>query len=165
MRYVRIVFSAILIVVCAVTASSGAVLVLDDPLQGSTTGTREGGVFVADGWKVTGQYDGIYWHVPTIPHGAAEFDVKGLDPDECDPGLEDKAELYHMYDYTFGNSDYNYNGGYRDNPYKMFIRKIGCLGSYNGSTNAMEIVWKIGDIYTEDDTPVLSWDANTRPLR
>ena len=91
MRYVRIVFSAILIVVCAVTASSGAVLVLDDPLQGSTTGTREGGVFVADGWKVTGQYDGIYWHVPTIPHGAAEFDVKGLDPDECDPGLEDKA--------------------------------------------------------------------------
>ena len=47
-------------------------LVLDDPLQGSTMGTRSGGVFVAGGWKVTGAFDCIYWHVPTLARGAVE---------------------------------------------------------------------------------------------
>jgi len=57
-------------------------LVLDDALQGGTTGTRSGGVFVAGGWQVTGKEDTIYWHLPTIAHGAAEFDVQGLLPNE-----------------------------------------------------------------------------------
>ena len=35
-------------------AGHGA-LVLDDALQGSTTGTRLGGAFVAGGWQVTGR--------------------------------------------------------------------------------------------------------------
>jgi hypothetical protein len=133
---------------------AGAGLVLDDPLQGSTTGTRSGGVFVAGGWKVTGAYDCIYWHVPTTSKGAVEWDVRGLQPGECRTGMEDKIEIFHMYDYTFGNSDDNYNGGYRDNPYKHFVRKIGCVG---GTVDAMELVWKIGDEYVEPDTPVLSW--------
>lgn len=33
--------------------------VLDDALQGSTTGTRSGGVFVAGGWRLTGKDDAI----------------------------------------------------------------------------------------------------------
>ena len=157
MRHWRIVFSAILIVVCGVTASSGAVLVLDDPLQGSTTGTREGGVFVAGGWKVTGQYDGIYWHVPTVSHGAAEFHVKGLNPNECRGGMTDKAELFHMYDYTYGSADTVYDG-YRNGPYKHFIRKIACQG---GTVDALELVWLIAPNYLEPDTAVLPWDPNT----
>ena len=104
-----------------------AALVLDDPLQGATLGTRSGGEFVAGGWQVTAKDDTIYWHVPTITKGAIEFDVRGLDPNECRAGMEDKTELFHMYDYTFGNSDINYNNAYRDNPFKHFIRKIGCL--------------------------------------
>src|SRR4030095_6264816 len=152
---------------CHVAGSLGAFLfplfanggvVLDDPLQGSTVGTRSGGNFTAGGWKVTGAYDFIYWHVPTLAKGAVEWEVRGLRPGECRGGMEDKTEIFHMYDYTVGDSDANYNGGYRDNPFKHFIRKIGCVG---GSVDAMELVWKIGDAYMEPDTQVLSWNPAT----
>jgi hypothetical protein len=133
-----------------------AALVLDEPLQGSTIGTRAGGTFVTGGWQVTGQTDTIYWHVATITNGAAEFDVRGLYPNECRTGMEDKVELFHMYDHTFGNSDINYNGGYRDNPYKHFIRKTDCLDT--ARVNSMEIVWQIAPNFEEPDTAQLSWD-------
>ena len=48
---------ALLILPCG---AAEAALVLDEPLQGSTTGTRVGGAFVAGGWQVTGQTDTIY---------------------------------------------------------------------------------------------------------
>ncbi len=138
---------------------SQAALVLDDPLQGATLGTRSGGAFVAGGWQVTTKDDTIYWHVPTITNGAAQFDVRGLNPNELRAGMEDKTELFHMYDYTFGSSDINYNGGYRENPFKHFIRKIGGLDT--AKVNAMEIVWQIQPDYVEPDTAKLSWNSNT----
>ena len=143
-------------------ASAWAGLVLDDPLQGSSSGTRSGGAFVTGGWQVTGQYDCVYWHLPhTVFKGAAEFDVKGLYPNECRAGMEDKTELFHMYDYTWYNSDVQYGDpGYRNNPYKHFIRKTGCLGSYNGTTDSMEIVWSCNGDWYEADSPVLSWNQN-----
>src|SRR5207248_7081793 len=106
---------------------SRASLVLDDPLQGSTLGTRSGGNFLSYGWQVTSKNDTIYWHVATITNGAVEFDVRGLYPNECRTGMEDKAELFHMYDYTYNNADINYSPGYREDPYKHFIRKTDCL--------------------------------------
>ncbi len=151
----RWVLAARAILAIALASPARAALVLDDPLQGSTKGSRTGGAFTAGGWKVTGKDDFILWHLPTVSHGAAEWEVKGLRPNECRPGMEDKIEIFHMYDHTFGNSDVNYNGGYRDNPYKHFLRKIGCVG---GSVDAMETVWKIGGELVEPDTRVLSWD-------
>lgn len=136
-----------------------AALVLDEPLQGSTTGTRTGGALVAGGWQVTGQTDTIYWHVPTITNGAAEFDVRGLYPNECRTGMEDKVELFHMYDYTYNNADITYTPGYREDPYKHFIRKTDCLDT--ARVNSMEIVWQISPNYTEPDTAQLSWDPAT----
>jgi len=138
---------------------SQAALVLDDPLQGATLGTRSGGAFVAGGWQVTTKDDTIYWHVPTITSGAAQFDVQGINPNELRTGMEDKTELFHMYDYSFGNADINYNGGYRENPFKHFIRKIGGLDT--AKVNAMEIVWQIQPNYVEPDTAKLSWSSNT----
>ena len=138
--------------------SSQAALVLNDPLLGSTTGTRAGGTFVAGGWKVTAREDSIYWHVATITNGAVEFDVRGIYPNECRAGMEDKVELFHMYDFTYGNADINYNGGYRDDPYKHFIRKTDCLDT--ARVNSMEIVWQIAPNYTEPDTAQLPWDPN-----
>ena len=79
----------------AVPVGHGA-LVLQDALHGSTTGTRLGGAWVAGGWEVTGKEDTIYWHLPTIAHGAAEFEVQGLRPNERRAGMEDKTELFHM---------------------------------------------------------------------
>src|SRR3972149_10708405 len=153
------------LVLFAITASiliagdpASAALVLDDPLQGATLGTRSGGAFVAGGWQVTTKDDTIYWHGPTITNGAAEFDVRGLNPDESRAGMEDKTELFHMYDYTAGDSDINYNGGYRDNAFKHFIRKIGALDT--AKSNAMEIVWQIRPNYVEPDTARLSWSSD-----
>src|SRR5688572_17874003 len=78
-------------------APAGAAVILDEPLQGSTTGTRSGGAFTGGGWKVTGKDDFILWHIPTVTHGAAEWHVKGLQAGECRAGMEDHAELFHMY--------------------------------------------------------------------
>ncbi len=141
--------------------SQAQVLVLDDALLGSAMGTIDGGTFLADGWRVNNQYDSIYWHIPTVSHGTAEWSVRGLNSNEGRPGMEDKSELFHMYDYTFGDADDVYSPGYRDNTYKHFVRKIGTLGSYNNSIDAMEVVYKIGDPYFEVDTPVVSWTPST----
>ncbi|MEX2170092.1 MAG: hypothetical protein WD851_12345 [Pirellulales bacterium] len=132
-------------------------LILEDLLQGSSIGTRSGGSFVSGGWQVTNQYDAIYWHIPALTTGAAEWDIRGLFPDESRPAMNDKSELFHMYDYTFDNADTNYSG-YRNNPYKHFVSKIGSEG---GATDALELVWQISPNYEEPDTAVLSWDPNT----
>jgi len=146
-------------VLLAISTAAHATLVLTDSLQGSTLGTRAGGAFVAGGWQVTGQTDSIYWHVPTITNGAAEFDVRGLYPNECRSGMGDKVELFHMYDYTWNNADNSYSPGYRDDPFKQFIRKTDCLDT--ARVNSMEIVWQILPNFNDPDTAQLSWDPNT----
>src|SRR5687768_4286354 len=110
--------------VIVITACSSAAWgqVLNDSLNGSTQGTREGGSFVSGGWQVTAQYDTIYWHVPVMSRGAFEYNVTNIGS-PCSGGLAEKNELSHMYDWTFGGADVNYNGGYRDDPYKQFLRK------------------------------------------
>src|SRR6185503_2002838 len=74
-------------------------------------------------------------------------------------GNEDKVELWHMYDYTFNNADISYAPGYRDDPFKHFIRKTDCLDT--ARVDSMEIVWQISPNYTEPDTARLSWDPAT----
>jgi len=131
-----------------------AVLVINNPLQGSTNGTREGGTFVPGGWRVDDQYNCIYWHTPTTNHGYYEFDIIGIP--SCGPGLG-KNELSHLYDYTFGNGDVNYTGGYRDTPYKHFLRRE-CVSP---KTDTMEILWVVSPCVHEDDTPPLTWSPTT----
>ncbi|MDO8587893.1 MAG: hypothetical protein Q7T82_12755, partial [Armatimonadota bacterium] len=134
--------------------SAGAQLLLDDPLQGSTSGTQSGGTFASGGWQVTGTEDYIYWHLPySVSKGAAEFYVKGITDT-----FPNKTEHFHMYDYTYNDADNNY-GGYRDNPYKHFIRKSGVLdGAKNGS---FEVIYRITPLEIDQDTAVLSWSAGT----
>src|SRR5512147_1380399 len=117
MQGLMLFLTGMLACVLAEPQASRGTLVLDDALRGATLGMRSGGAFLADGWQVTGKNDTIYWHLPTIPYGAAEFDVRGLRPKERRPGMEDKTELFHMYDHTVGGADGNYVGGYRENPF------------------------------------------------
>ncbi len=151
-----IVTLGLLILLIAAPADA-AVVVLNDPLLGSTLGTMSGGTFLSDGWMVNQKYDSIYWHIPTISYGAAEWSIRGLNPDEARPDILGKSELFHMYDYTFGDADNNYSG-YRDNTYKHFVRKMGTAEPHN---NGMEVVYKIGTPYFEIDTPVVSWNPGT----
>lgn len=161
MMRVLVSLGLLLIFIYMSGAASCEVLVLHDPLNGGTKGTRSGGTFADGGWKVTGKYNYIYWHLPhTVRNGAVEFDVKGLNPNECTPGMEEKAELFHMYDYTEGDPDNNY-GDYRDNSYKHFIRKNGCLSSYNNTVDCFELVTKIEQEYKEPDSSKMTWDPNT----
>src|SRR5262245_3031040 len=83
-----------------------AQVLLNDPLQGSTIGTRSGGTFVAGGWKVLTGNDFIYWHLPhNVPWGAVEFYISGLI--SRDPNLPGDSDIVHMYDYTYGpDTDY-----------------------------------------------------------
>src|SRR5262245_29036300 len=74
-----------LLFVCAI-ASPLSAQVINDPLNGSTTGTRNGGTFVAGGWRVDSQYNSIYWHIGTYSHGAWEYNVKGLPGNTCPGG-------------------------------------------------------------------------------
>ena len=157
-RRTAAIFCGMLACTLAAPQAGPSAVVLDDPLQGSTTGTRFGGRFVAGGWQATGKNDAIYWHVPTVTKGAAEFDVRGLKPQERRAGTEDKSELFHMYDHTVGSADAQYSGGYRENPFKHFIRKIGAL---DAKVDAMEILWQIRPNHEEPDTSALSWDPNT----
>jgi hypothetical protein len=152
-------FPALALALVGLLLAAGVVqaqqLVLDDALQGSTTGVRSGGSFVAGGWRVDGQYDSIYWHIPTVEQGAAEWELRGLQPGECRSELIDSTELFHMYDHTYASSDTNYNPGYRDNPYKHFVRKQGCIDI---APDRAKIVWKIGEEFEEVGGQPLSWD-------
>jgi hypothetical protein len=145
---------AALLAFAVVASPLSAQLLLDDPLQGSTSGVRDGGAFVSGGWQVTTDYDSIFWHLPhTVSKGAAEFYVTGVGST-----YPHKTEYFHMYDYNFGNSDYAYTGGYRDNPYKHFLRKTGTDDpARNGSC---EIVYAITPNYYELDTAVLPWSPS-----
>lgn len=134
---------------------SRAILVVNDPLEGSTTGTRSGGTFLPQGgWQVNSHLNYIFWHVaPTITHGAYEFDVRGVGQ-SCSGGYS-KNELSHMYDWTYQNADYNYIG-YRNNPYKHFVRKQCRIDRPN---EHLEILWGISPNFFEDDAGHnLNWD-------
>lgn len=130
-------------------------LMVDDSLRGSTAGTRGGGAFQPDGWRVTGKDDFIYWHVPTLTAGAVEFSVRGLMSNDARPEGADKNELFHMYDWTYNNADTVYDG-YRNGPYKHFIRKTNVLDP--ARMDSLELVWVIAPNYVEPDTSILSWN-------
>jgi hypothetical protein len=143
--------------VSAQFASAGTSLILNDPLQGSTLapstgGQQQGGSFVTGGWKVTGAYDCIFWHVTPVAHGAFEYDVTGLGSG-C--SVSTKNELSHMYDWTFGNADFQYSGGYRDDPYKHFIRKQ----CDPGKEYTCEMLWQAAGCSSEPDSGGLAWSS------
>lgn len=150
---------ALLVVGLAAASAFGQIILVNDPLQGSTTGTQVGGSFVAGGWMVgtdtTVDFnDAIYWHVATLPRGAAEYTVVGLRPDGA-AWPTDKIEIFSMYDYTFEDADNNY-GGWRNNPFKHFVRQEGV--SEGAKNNMMEVEWLTPAGAQEPDSDALSWD-------
>jgi hypothetical protein len=130
-------------------------LSLDDPLRGGSTGRVSGGSFQADGWRVAGKDDYIVWHLPTLSSGAVEWSVSGLRPNDSRPEGADKNEIFHMYDWTYNDADTVYDG-YRNNPYKHFIRKTNVLTP--AKMDSLELVWAIAPNYEEPDTDILAWD-------
>ena len=152
-----IILCGIFVAILAAT-STAQELMLNDPMLNSASGVVNGGTFVGNGWRVDDQFDSIIWHIPSISYGAVEWDIRGLYENETRPGMADKSELFHMYDYTYFDADNTYSPGYRNNPYKHFVRKIGPLGA---NENGFEVVYKIHDEFFEIDTPVVDWNPAT----
>jgi hypothetical protein len=148
---------AVLFAVVASATAWSQELILDDSLRGGSQGAVGGGSFGPDGWRVTNKNDSITWHIPTVSQGAVEYSVRGLIPNDGRAEGNDKNELFHMYDWTYNSADTNYDG-YRNGPYKHFVRKTNMMDP--GKTNSMEMLLKITSDEIEPDTSILSWDPS-----
>ena len=148
---------AMLFALLTSTAAWSQEVILDDSLRGGTQGSTNGGSFGPDGWHVTNKNDSLLWHIPTLSQGAVEFSVAGIISNDSRPEGNDKNEFFHMYDWTYNNADNIYDG-YRNGPYKHYIRKTNMLDA--GKTNSMEMEFKITTDDIEPDTAVLSWDPS-----
>jgi hypothetical protein len=98
------------------SAPSAAEIV--DPLtNGRSAGEVTGGRFLASGWQVRSRGDFIRYVVPTIQSGFVEWENIGLAPTNPEPDL---FTLFGMWDPS--------KGDYRENPYRVHLRKLDTQG-------------------------------------
>ncbi len=91
---------------------------LYDPLtNGRSVGDQRGGRFTSSGWQVTSRGDFIRYVVPTIQSGFVEWENLGLSRTNPAPDL---YTLFGMWDPS--------KGPYRENPYRVHIRKLDTQG-------------------------------------
>jgi hypothetical protein len=89
-----------------------------DPLtNGRSVGQVNGGRFNAAGWQVTNRGDFIRYVVPTITSGFVEWENLGLSRTNPAPDL---YTLFGMWDPS--------KGPYRENPYRVHVRKLDTQG-------------------------------------
>jgi len=76
--------------------------VLEDPLDGSSTGNVNGGQFVDGGWKAPQQ---IWWELPeAISAGGMSVEVTNWNPNEDSPQHKhDKQHIINMYEAAHGS--------------------------------------------------------------
>jgi hypothetical protein len=91
---------------------------LYDPLtNGRSVGDQRGGRFVSSGWQVTSRGDFIRYVVPTIQSGFVEWENLGLTRTNPAPDL---YTLFGMWDPSLGD--------YRENPFRVHVRKLDTQG-------------------------------------
>jgi hypothetical protein len=91
---------------------------LFDPLSnGRSVGEVHGGRFNSAGWQVTSRGDFIRYVVPTITSGFVEWENLGLSRTNPAPDL---YTLFGMWDPS--------KGPYRENPYRVHLRKLDTQG-------------------------------------
>ncbi len=94
-----------------------------DGLRGATMGNAVGGQFSADGWTVTAKTDLIWYAVPRLVEGYAEFTLSGVT--HANLPLEDH-EIFSMYEAGYGISEpIRYGNEFRGNHYKCLVRIYG----------------------------------------
>ena len=89
------------------------ILVFDPLTNGTTVGTRRGGVFTDEGWMVNSPSNQIIYNMDTIESGFLEVDIKGLDIRNI--GGE-KRNLFVMWDPASSND-------LTTNPYRASVQK------------------------------------------
>jgi len=103
--------------------------------NGQTVGTRYGGVFISgQGWKATGQSDGIDYDIPTCDACTVEFDVTGFGKGEG-RGVRKDLKWLSMGDGTTWNNF----AVFRNHPWKMHLEQRG-----DGNGTGMKLIWRNG---------------------
>jgi len=89
------------------------ILVYDPLTNGTTVGTRRGGVFTDEGWMVNARSNHIIYNMDTIESGFLEVDIKGLAIGNIGSGAR---HLFIMWD-PMSSSDFT------TNPYRASVQK------------------------------------------
>ena len=89
------------------------ILVFDPLTNGSTVGTRRGGVFTDEGWMINARSNHIIYNMDTIESGFLEVDIKGLDTGNIGQGAR---HLFIMWDPSAGSD-------FTTNPYRASVQK------------------------------------------
>ncbi|MFO0605846.1 MAG: DNRLRE domain-containing protein [Polyangiales bacterium] len=96
---------------------------LEDTLRGATRGNVVGGAVMADGWHVTDRRDRVWYALPRLVSGSAEFTVTGLTMDRLGDTFDN--ELFAMYEAGHGIAEPISYSAFRENHYKCMIRVYG----------------------------------------
>ena len=92
---------------------TGGGVVVDPLTNGTSAGQVVGGRFTASGWQVRSRGDFIRYVVPSIQSGFVEWENLGLSRFNPQPDL---YTLFGMWDPS--------KGPYRENPYRVHVRKL-----------------------------------------
>lgn len=94
---------------------------LEDTLRGGTRGNAIGGTFSADGWRVTGRTDRIWYAVPRLVSGSVQFTLANVTMASL--GDTSDNELFAMYEAGYGIAEpLRYAPEFRENNYKCMLR-------------------------------------------
>ena len=89
------------------------ILVFDPLTNGTTVGTRRGGVFTDEGWMINARSNQIIYNMDTIESGFLEVDIKGLAIGNIGSGAR---HLFVMWDPMSSND-------FTTNPYRASVQK------------------------------------------
>ncbi|MFO0628865.1 MAG: DNRLRE domain-containing protein [Polyangiales bacterium] len=93
---------------------------LEDSLRGSTRGNPVGGAVTAEGWRVTGRTDRLWYAIPRLVRGSVEFTVTHLTMSSL--GDTSDNELFAMYEAGYGIAEPIAYSAFRENHYKCMLR-------------------------------------------
>jgi hypothetical protein len=125
------------------TPTPGSSEIYDPLTNGVSVGDQRGGRFVSAGWMVTSRGDFIRYIVPTITSGFVEWENVGLQ--RTNPA-RDLYTLFGMWDPS--------KGAYRENPYRVHIRKLDTQGH---NPPYLRLRWIAGGEEHNDGYDFLDW--------
>ncbi len=118
--------------------SAGGAFRLEDTLRGSTRGNAVGGMFTADGWRVTARTDRIWYAVPRLVAGSVEFTVSNVTMSSLGDTVDN--ELFAMYEGGYGITEpIRYAPEFRENHYKCMLRVYG--NAERGREGQQKLMW------------------------
>ena len=144
--------------------------IINDPLQGSTTGTKVGGTFTSEGYMPGLGQNHILYVVPSqVVNGYIEFEMKGFWPDDI-VGENNDHGFIIMYDARgigntptweeFRDNYFRWNFHWRQNA-SIFKCVVNCAAPTSIRLNSTYAVFLDGrDWYDEPTGSGFTWDSN-----